>query len=176
MNPALDRLNKLPASEAESSLLACGGAARWARAMAARRPFQSEDELFATAESLWRELDRADWLEAFSRHPRIGEKKPAAPDAATPPAASGKWSAQEQSGVQGASSSVVTRLAEGNRAYQDRFGYIFIVCATGKTADEMLALLDQRLQNDPIAELPIAAEEQRKIMHLRLRKLLGMQP
>ena len=139
--------------------------------MAARRPFTDLDQLLAAADELWKTLGRDDLLEAFGRHPRIGEKASQTSNPA--PAATRRWSAEEQSAAGGASSSVLERLAKGNRAYERRYGYIFIVCATGKTAEEMLAILERRLQNDAAAELFVAGEEQRKIMHLRLRKLIA---
>jgi OHCU decarboxylase len=174
MENALKRLNALPATEAEAELLACCGASRWARSMVARRPFGYVAELFAAADEIWRSLGPEDWVEAFSRHPQIGEKpgeKQSKSEAGQ--LLSSGWSAEEQSGVQRNSADVLARLAEGNRAYRQRFGYIFIVCATGKTAQEMLAILERRLQNDASAELTIAAEEQRQITRLRLEKLLG---
>jgi OHCU decarboxylase len=174
MENALKRLNALPATEAEADLLACCGASRWALGMVARRPFGNFAELFAAADEIWRSLGREDWLEAFSRHPQIAEKATEKRIEAQPgQPLSSRWSAEEQSGAQRNSADVMTRLAEGNRAYRQRFGYIFIVCATGKTAEEMLAILERRLQNDASAELTIAAEEQRRITRLRLEKLLG---
>ena len=174
MENGLQRLNSLPAAEAEAELLACCGATGWARRMAARRPFGSVAELLGAAEEIWRSLGRRDWLEAFSHHPQIGEK--AAERQIKSEAAqqiSSRWSAEEQSGTQRNSADVMARLAEGNRAYRKRFGYIFIVCATAKSAEEVLAILERRLQNDASAELPIAANEQLRITRLRLEKLLG---
>jgi OHCU decarboxylase len=174
MENALKRLNALPAAQAEAQLLACCGASLWAQGMVARRPFGNFAELFAAADEIWRSLAREDWLEAFSRHPQIGEKaaeKRVEAQAGQP--LSSRWSAEEQSGAQRDSADVMTRLVEGNRAYRQRFGYIFIVCATGKTAEEMLAILERRLQNDASAELTIAAEEQWRITRLRLEKLLA---
>jgi len=168
LTEGLERLNALPPGEAEAELLKCCGSARWARRMAAKRPFGSMDRLLEAADRIWRELGREDWLEAFSRHPKIGDRAPAHGGSAE----TRRWSEQEQAGTRGSPQDVLAALAEANRAYQDRFGHIFIVCATGKTSEEMLALLRQRLQNDPGAELPIAAEEQRKITRLRLEKLL----
>ena len=176
MENALKRLNALPAMEAEAELLACCGASRWARGLVARRPFGSVAELFGAADEIWGSLGSQDWLEAFSRHPQIGEK--AAEKQIKSEAGqqiSSRWSAEEQSGAQRNSADVVARLAEGNRVYRLRFGYIFIVCATGKTAEEMVAILEQRLQNDASAELTIAAEEQRRITWLRLEKLLAVE-
>lgn len=157
---ALRHLNSLPQQEAESEFLACCGSHEWARRMAKARPFTDRESMLETADRIWRDLKPADWLEAFSAHPEIGEKS------------RHRWAAQEQSGAQAASSETLAALAEANRAYQSRFGYIFIVCATGKSAQQMLEIVRERLQNDPDAELPIAAEEQRRITRLRLGKLL----
>ena len=173
MENALNRLNALPANEAEAELLACCGATRWVREMAARRPFGSVAELFAAADNICRNLGREDWLEAFSRHPQIGDKSSEKRmEAQAGRRLSSRWSAEEQSRTQLNAADVMAQLAEGNRAYRQRFGYIFIVCATGKTAEEMLAILERRLQNDASAELTVAAEEQRQITRLRLEKLL----
>ena len=173
MTDSLDALNELTRTASESDFLACGGATRWAKGMAARRPFRDATELFRVADGLWHELGPDDWIEAFSCHPKIGQK-PEPQNAAVVTTegggASRQWSSQEQSGLQHASAEVATRLARGNQAYWERFGFIFIVCATGKTAEQMLAILDQRIQNDRAAELPIAAEELRQIMQIRLRK------
>lgn len=168
MNQSLDQFNQLSADEAQAELLKCCGSQRWAQTLAAARPFAHAQELFAKGDEIWWSLTEADWLEAFRAHPKIGEKKAAAAQSEQ----AQKWSAQEQSGAESAAASVTDALADGNRAYQDRFGFIFIVCATGKTADEMLAILNQRLSNPPDVELRNAAEEQRKITQLRLAKLL----
>jgi len=165
----LDRLNALPAVQAEAELLACCGSRRWAREVAARRPFGTAGALAAAADEVWGSLAPDDWHEAFRAHPRIGERR-AAP-AQTARAAG--WSAQEQSSAAGAAAEVAEALAEGNRAYEARFGHIYIVCATGKTAGEMLEILRARLANDPAAELRAAAAEQAKITRLRLEKLLA---
>jgi OHCU decarboxylase len=168
VSAGLETLNGLPEAEAEAELLKCCGSTLWARRMAAARPFESLDVLLSTAEAVWWALDAEDWLEAFSRHPKIGESESARAQAAQ---AKG-WSEQEQSGVQGAAAETRRELLEGNRQYQEKFGHIYIVCATGKSADEMLAGLRERLGNDRETELRNAAEEQRKITELRLRKLL----
>ena len=126
--------------------------------------------LLAQANDVWRTLDQNAWLEAFRSHPKIGERKAANPVATQ----SRQWSAQEQRGVANASPDAVDKLARLNRAYEEKFGFIFIVCATGKSSDEILALLEQRLLNVPETELPIAAAEQAKITELRLRKLLDL--
>jgi OHCU decarboxylase len=165
----LEGLNALPAADAEAELLACCGSRRWAREMAARRPFAGVAALLAVADQAWWSLAPDDWHEAFRAHPRIGERR-AAPGQA---ARAAGWSAQEQSSAASAATGVAEALAEGNRAYEARFGQIYIVCATGKTADEMLAILRARLANDPATELRAAAAEQAKITKLRLEKLLA---
>ena len=164
-----DRLNALPAGDAEAELLACCGSATWARRVCERRPFADLAELLEVSDAVWWGLARDDWLEAFAHHPKIGEKSGARPQ----PEAGRRWSTQEQAGTRRASDETLAELAAANEAYEQRFGYIFIVCATGKSAHEMLAIARARLANDPATELRLAAEEQRKITHLRLRKLLS---
>ena len=159
--------NALSSSDAEAALLDCCGATRWTRQVAAQRPFDTVHAIYAAADAAWQKMERADILEAFSHHPQIGQK------AASGSESHRRWSEGEQTGAQIAAEDVKARLALGNRAYFQKFGYIFIVCATGKTADEMLALLEQRLQNDAARELPIAAEQQRLILRLRLEKLFA---
>jgi allantoicase len=185
----LEDLNVLNEEAATRELLRCCGSTQWAREMAASRPFDSPETMAQTSDTIWLSLGRADWLEAFAAHPRIGAAPPSGlprgvSDGSRPgwgPGAGAErvdgslrteWATQEQSGVASAPDEVRARLAASNRAYEARFGYIFIVCATGKSAGEMLALLDERLTNDPDEELHIAAEEQRKITRLRLAKLL----
>jgi OHCU decarboxylase len=165
---SLNSLNSLPVAEAETELLQCCGSTRWARQMAETRPFTSLDSLFASANDIWWSLDRNDWLEAFRSHPKIGEKKAAEPVLTQ----AHQWSGQEQSGVAAASEETVDSLATLNRAYEEKFGFIFIICATGKTSGEMLSALRERLDHDAADELPIAAGEQSKITVLRLKKLL----
>jgi 2-oxo-4-hydroxy-4-carboxy-5-ureidoimidazoline decarboxylase len=160
-------LNTLSPADARAALLRCCGSRRWADAMLARRPFASPADLHAAADEVWAGLDRADWLEAFAAHPRIGDLDSLRKKFAT----TADWSAGEQAGVAGAGEAVLRELAEGNRRYEERFGHLFIVCATGKTAAEMLRLLCERLPNEPAAELAVAAAEQAKITRLRLEKL-----
>jgi OHCU decarboxylase len=136
--------------------------------MAQLRPFSTVEQLLDSAGRVWEQLDETDWLEAFRQHPKIGEEKAAATHASQ----SSEWAREEQAGTQGAVAKIVEALSDANRKYEDRFGFIFIVCATGKSAAEMLALLEQRLHNSPAAEIRIAAEEQSKITRLRLEKLL----
>ena len=135
--------------------------------MMARRPFGSRDALIDAARDEWFELGRGDWLEAFSHHPEIGDRDSLRQRFAR----TAHLSEREQAGVGAASEDVLEALAESNREYERRFGYIFIVCASGKSADEMLGLLRQRLSNPPDAEIRIAAGEQAKITELRLLKL-----
>jgi OHCU decarboxylase len=165
---SLANLNSLSNSEAEAELLKCCGARNWARLMTAARPFANVDGLLTKADSIWWSLGSEDWLEAFRAHPKIGEKKAAAAQSAE----ARKWSAQEQSGIRNAAADTMAALAAGNRDYEQRFGFIFIVCASGKSSEEMLKMLKLRLQNDRETELRVAAEEQRKITRLRLEKLL----
>jgi allantoicase len=171
----LDALNALDEESAERELLRCCGSSRWAGAMAAARPFPNAVAMAAAADAIWSSLNPGDWLEAFAAHPKIGAGKAGRAGGAgredTEP-----WSQREQAGVAGAAAETMNRLADANREYEVKFGYIFIVCATGKTADEMLSLLEARLRHDAGEELPIAAEEQRKITRLRLRKLLEQGP
>jgi len=163
----LTEFNTLPPAKAEALLLDCCGCARWAAEMSALRPFADFNAVFEAAVSGWRTFEREDWLEAFSHHPQIGEK------AATGSESHRRWSEGEQTGARIATEDVKTRLAQGNRSYYDKFGYICMICATGKSAEEMLAILDQRLQNDSAQELPIAADQQRQISRLRLEKLFA---
>jgi 2-oxo-4-hydroxy-4-carboxy-5-ureidoimidazoline decarboxylase len=147
--------------------------------MTAGRPHGDEPALLAAAEHAFDGLERADWLEAFAHHPRIGDRAWLAarfspePVACDPGARSAGWAASEQGSVATANEHVLDALLHGNREYEARFGHIFIVCATGKSAPEMLSFLRQRLANPPAAELAIAAGEQRKITAIRLRKLLA---
>src|SRR5215216_5439002 len=161
-------LNSLTADEAAKELLQCCGCKRWAKEVANARPYPSEQTLLARADEVWWSLNRSDWLEAFRSHPKIGEKKAADKVSAQ----SQQWSGQEQSGVANAPQDTVDSLAALNADYEQKFGFIFIICATGNTSDEMLSALRERLQHDREAELPIAAVEQGKITELRLKKLL----
>jgi 2-oxo-4-hydroxy-4-carboxy-5-ureidoimidazoline decarboxylase len=169
---ALFYLDALPPEEARAAFLRCCGSSRWAEAMTTGRPHGTEAGLLAAAERAFAALDRPDWLEAFAHHPRIGDRAALAARFA----ATRGWSSSEQAGVAAAREDVLDALAEANRAYEDRFGYIFIVCATGRTAPEMLGLLRERLANPPEAELHVAAAEQAKITALRLKKLIEEVP
>ncbi len=168
MNPNLLILNAMPAALAESALLACCGSAIWARRMARARPFESMAAVHQEASSIWLDLSPEDWLQAFAAHPKIGGK-----NAEATGAQSQAWSKKEQSGTDSASPETLAQLASANAEYEKRFGFIFIVCASGRSAEEMLAILRQRLQNGPDAELKIAAGEQARITRLRLEKFLS---
>jgi OHCU decarboxylase len=167
MNSVLSAWNEASEASAIDALLACCSAKRWAQSMVALRPFQSVETLSLTADEVWSTMEEADWMEAFSSHPRIGERK-----AASQPGRSTTWSEQEQSGASGAANKVLAQLAEGNATYEQRFGFTYIVCATGKSAEEMLGILERRLANDRAAELREAAEQQRQINQIRMRKWL----
>jgi OHCU decarboxylase len=165
----VQQLNELPAREATAEFLKCCGSRAWASAMAAGRPYATREELFDKADEISASLTNEDWLEAFRAHPKIGEKK--AVTAQTQQEQS--WSSQEQSAMHSASTDTVAWLARGNQDYEAKFGFIFIVCASGKSPDEMLTILNDRLSNDAQTELKAAAQEQQKITRLRLEKLLS---
>jgi OHCU decarboxylase len=190
-------LNALPAEQASRELLACCGSTAWAARVAAARPFAGAAALAATAADVWDSLTPDDWLQAFAAHPRIGARAPVGgaggPDRASGgprpgPGASGgrrrpdpgasradpgaSWSRAEQARVGGADPGVLAALAAGNLAYERRFGHVFLIFASGRSAEDLLAALHQRLDNDPEVELRVAAAEQRKITALRLDKLL----
>ena len=166
---ALARLNKLPPEKARAEFLRCCGSARWAEAMLQRRPYRSPAQLFGAARTAWESLHREDWLEAFGQHPRIGDLA----SLRTRFASTSEWASGEQGAVAQASEQILVQLSDGNRRYEQKFGYIFIVCATGKSAAEMLSMLEFRLPNSPAVEIRIAATEQAKITRLRLEKLLS---
>lgn len=168
MNEVLARWNVLPEAEAEEEILSCCGSAAWARELTAHRPFSDESSLVTASDEIWRRLGTQDWMEAFSKHPRIGDRK--APHGA--PSRSAAWSEQEQKNVMTTTEAVQGELTEANREYERRFGRVFIVCATGKSAPEMLDILRRRLRNDESVEMQEAAEEQRKITSVRLKKWL----
>jgi 2-oxo-4-hydroxy-4-carboxy-5-ureidoimidazoline decarboxylase len=165
----LARWNLLSFQDAIQEILACCGSDEWAHQLVARRPIPDESALIAASDEIWGRLSTEDWLQAFSKHPRIGERK--AP--ADAPSTSAIWSAREQQSVAAAGESIQAALAQGNLEYEQRFGRVFIVCATGKSAAEMLEILSLRLRNDDATELQEAAEEQRKITNIRLKKWLS---
>jgi 2-oxo-4-hydroxy-4-carboxy-5-ureidoimidazoline decarboxylase len=161
-------LDALPEAEARAQLARCCGAARWVEAMLARRPFGSRAALLEAAEQSFAALEDEDFLEAFAQHPRIGEDL-AALRARFP--ASAAWASAEQAGVSGADDATLLALREANREYYERFGFIFIICASGKSAAQLLSALRARLPNSRSAELALAAREQTAITRLRLEKL-----
>lgn len=165
----LSELNGSDAGAATTELLRCCGSRRWAGQVASSRPFPTREALFETAEKIWNRLGPSDWLEAFSHHPRIGDVA----SLRTKFAATSSWASDEQKGAANASEQVLSRLADGNAAYERKFSHIFLVCATGKTAEQMLTLLETRLENDPETEIRVAAAEQAKITRIRLEKLLS---
>jgi len=166
VSDVLARWNGLPQKEAAREMFACCGSETWATGMASKRPIRDEASLLATADKVWRALSEADWLEAFQSHPRIGESR----SEQSIPAQSSAWSEQEQQKAAAADEAVKMALKWGNREYEQKFGRVFIVCATGKSASEILEILRRRLHNDDATELQLAAEEQRQIMHIRLKK------
>ena len=165
----LEALNDLEPVALKEALRTCCGSSVWAENMVVLFPVTDPSTLFAAAVEIWRNCSEKDWREAFTHHPKIGDieglkKKFAATEA---------WASAEQSGTGSASLEVLEALAKGNRIYEEKFGYIFIVCATGKSAAEMLGLLRERLGNEPEEEILIAMGEQEKITRLRLEKLLS---
>ncbi|HEV2578277.1 MAG TPA: 2-oxo-4-hydroxy-4-carboxy-5-ureidoimidazoline decarboxylase [Acidobacteriaceae bacterium] len=167
-NTILSEWNGLGLDDAAEVILPCNGSPVWATLVAYNRPFDSPASLFAVSDEIWMSLPEEDWQEAFDSHPRLGERKA---KAATEKSLS--WSTQEQSAAD-PDDAVRQALADGNREYEAKFGRIFLLCATGRSAEEMLTILRQRLQNDAETELREAAEQQRLITRLRLRKWLEM--
>ena len=168
MSEVLARWNALPVEDAAEEILPCCGSNAWARAMALHRPIRDEAALLAACDEIWRSLPESGWKEAFQSHPRIGDTR-----ARVASQRSAAWSKTEQQNVTTADDQIKIALAEGNRAYEKRFHRIFIVCATGKSGREILEILRRRLKNDDVAELQEAAEEQRQIAHVRLKKWLS---
>lgn len=165
----LQTLNNLPVDQAARALGKCCGASDWVNQMVQSRPFLSKADLLKKAELIWYSTEEPDWLEAFSHHPKIGDTASLAKKFA----ATVEWSGEEQKSVAGANQEVIQKLAIGNQDYEEKFGFIFIVCATGKSAEEMLALLEARIVNDYDEEIRIAMGEQHKITLIRLEKLLS---
>lgn len=164
----IDELNRLSPDEAIAQFRRCCGSEAWSRAMAAARPYRDLEEVRRRAAAVFAALTEADWLEAFTAHPRIGDVESLRRKYADTKA----WASGEQSGVQGAGEAVIQGLARGNADYEAKFGFLFIVCATGKSAAEMLGLLQARLPNDRAQEVANAAREQEKITLIRIEKWL----
>ena len=167
MNKVLSHWNRADEATARDAMLACCAAPRWADAMIALRPFSSVEALSLAADKVWSTMQEPDWMEAFAAHPRIGERRVSSANTT-----SSAWSREEQSSAAAAPASILLELAEGNGLYERLFGFTYIVCATGKSAQEMLAILRRRLTNDRQKELREAAEQQRQIMQIRLGKWL----
>lgn len=168
MNRVLARWHLLPLAEAALEILPCCGSHLWAQGMASARPFEDVPALLSASDRIWRELSVADWTEAFESHPRIGSSVSKENSSAR----SANWSSQEQSLAAEAADSLKQALAKGNCDYERKFHRIFIICATGKSAIEILANLRRRLDNDEATELHEAAEQQRQIAQIRLNKWL----
>ncbi|HEY6502646.1 MAG TPA: 2-oxo-4-hydroxy-4-carboxy-5-ureidoimidazoline decarboxylase [Chitinophagaceae bacterium] len=164
----LHELNTLPKQQLIEELTKCCGSPAWVNKMLPFFPADDLVELLEDAEEQWWKCSEEDWKEAFAHHPKIGDVRSLQRKFAS----TAHWASGEQSGVSTASQKTIEALAEGNRKYENKFGYIFIVCATGKSAGEMLEMLESRLLNDPATEMEIAADEQNKITKLRLEKLL----
>lgn len=165
----LEELNGLPEEAAKKELTKCCGSSVWLDKMVAIRPFENEAKLFEVASSIWFACTRNDWLEAFSHHPRIGDINILQEKFAD----TREWEGQEQESVGSARQDILEKLAQKNKKYEERFGYIFIVYATGKSADEMLEIVERRLRNNSYDEIKIAISEQNQITRLRLKKLLS---
>lgn len=163
-----ETLNTLPRDEAEAQLRNCCAAETWVEGMLGGLPYRDQSALISQSRDLWPKLTEQDWLQAFSAHPKIGViDSLRAKYGSTRAMASG-----EQAGARQAPEEILQRLKAGNDAYQEKFGFIFIVCATGKSAGEMLELLESRLTQTRAQEIATAAAEQAKITELRLEKLL----
>lgn len=168
MNKVLARWNSLDAESAAREALPCCGSSAWAAGLASKRPLPDEASLIEVSSTVWLALPEDAWREAFDSHPRIGQKNPQS-HATTE---SLRWSAQEQRTALSEDDAAKQALEDANRRYEQKFGRIFIVCATGKTTTEILALLEARMKNDASTELREAAEQQRQITQLRLRSWL----
>ena len=168
MTLTIAQLDALPAAEAAFKLAACCGSKTWIAHMVAKRPYGSREGLFAAADDVARTLQHGDWLDAFAHHPRIGERNAAAQVSAD----AASWASSEQSAANASGRDVQAELAAANAEYEKRFGFIFIISASGRSAEEILAALRERLKNNSDAELFIAAREQQKITRLRLERLV----
>jgi 2-oxo-4-hydroxy-4-carboxy-5-ureidoimidazoline decarboxylase len=168
MTAAHEVLNATADDEAKAMLLRCCGSSRWVQGMLERRPFATHEALASAADEVWARLSRQDYLEAFGHHPRIGRQigAPAGVQRAT-----ADWSREEQAASSGADASTAEALRRANDAYERRFGFVFLICATGKTAPQVLSALETRIGNDAETELRIAAAEQANITRMRLEKL-----
>ncbi len=162
MSETLAWFNDLSRDEAEARLHACCGSRAWVAGVAARRPYADIAALMKAADGVWGQLAPSDWLEAFAAHPRIGESGGHSPDS----------SQKEQSRIMGGGDETLAVLADESRRYEARFGHVFLISASGRTAADVLAALRQRMINDPVTEVQVAAEEQRKITRFRIERML----
>jgi len=167
-NPVLAQWNALDAASAAREILPCCGSRAWAQGLAAERPFAAAEQLLDASDRVWASLAERDWQEAFDSHPRIGQQH-----ARAATAESLAWSSEEQRAAMSDEAATKLALAEGNRHYEERFGRIFIVCAAGRSAAEILSILNARMNNSAAVEWREAAEQQRQITQLRLRRWLG---
>lgn len=165
----IEQFNKLLPEQVKGELFKCCGSSSYVEKLSRKIPFLTVEELKKTSDKIWSECNEKDGLEAFQYHPKIGDIKSLEKKFAS----TQQWASGEQSGVSMASPEVLQELADGNKAYQKKFGYVFIVCATGKTASEMLYILKQRLHNSVSVEIKIAMQEQNKITHIRIDKLFS---
>jgi 2-oxo-4-hydroxy-4-carboxy-5-ureidoimidazoline decarboxylase len=165
----LEQFNLLDKETAKAHLLTCCGSENWANRLLNKFPFKSSEDLIAASDSSWNECGKSDWLEAFNHHPKIGDLKSLEEKFSSTKA----WASGEQASVNAANQEVLLELSTGNQLYEEKFGFIFIVCATGKSAEEMLSLLRARINNSREQELFNARDEQNKITHLRLKKLIA---
>lgn len=165
----LEEFNNQTKDKASADLFKCCGSTRWLDKLMKQFPFVSIEDLKISSDRTWFSCSEKDWLEAFSHHPKIGQNKVENEKFSS----TKEWAEQEQSNVKNANKIVIAELAEANKLYEKFFGFIFIVCATGKSAQEILEILNERLNNPPAKELHIAAGEQNKITHLRIDKLLS---
>jgi 2-oxo-4-hydroxy-4-carboxy-5-ureidoimidazoline decarboxylase len=168
----LKEFNSLPKAHARDALARCCGAGRWVEQMLTRHPFDQFDDLLIAADEAFALLEPKHWLDAFAHHPKIGDTASLRAKFAS----TATWASGEQAGVSTANDEEIEALAQANEAYFQKFGYIFIVNATGKSAGELLQILIARLENDPETELTVAAAEQMKITHIRLHKLIRQEP
>ncbi|MFN8575225.1 MAG: 2-oxo-4-hydroxy-4-carboxy-5-ureidoimidazoline decarboxylase [Candidatus Sericytochromatia bacterium] len=165
---SIEKLNSLEKNILKEEFFKCCGSNNWVKGLLKESPFNSQEELFNKSDKVWNSLNKSDYLEAFAQHPKIGDINSLAKKFANTKG----WAENEQSGVNSANQQVIEELAKYNDIYDKRFGYIFIVCATGKSAQEMLDILKSRIDNDSEKELKIAGDEQNKITKIRLEKLL----
>ncbi len=165
----LEELNNLGDEDARTAMARCCGSTLWLDRMIKKRPFSTEEELYAAATDIWFACSRIDWQEAFGHHPKIGDQS----NLEDKFAATSQWAGEEQASIASARKETLEKFTLMNQKYEKRFGYIFIVYATGKSAEEMLEIVELRLKNNPYDEIKIAASEQNRITKLRLKKLLS---